>query len=95
MEAKFEVYEGSGGKFYWHLRRANGQTIASGGPYAKKDGAEKAIESVKIKAPDATVVHLDKPPKPLTPAELAHEVARTRQKWLKEYSRGRKVKIQP
>jgi uncharacterized protein YegP (UPF0339 family) len=92
MAAKFEVYEGSTGKFYWHLRRANdGQTIASGGPYATKNKAEKAIESVKANAADAAVVHLEKPPKPLTAAEMAHKVAMERQAWLNKLAKNRKV----
>ncbi len=91
MAAKFEVYEGSSGKFYWHLRRANGQTIASGGPYATKSGAEKAIESVKANASDAAVVYLEKPPKPLTAAEMAHKVAMERQAWLNKLARNRKI----
>jgi uncharacterized protein YegP (UPF0339 family) len=93
MGAKFEVYQGSGGKFFWHLRRANGQTIVSGGPYATKNDADKAIESVKAKAPDAAVVHLEKPPKPLTPAEQAHLTAVERQARLKILAARNKVKI--
>lgn len=94
MKAKFEVYEGWAGMFYWQLTGTNGKTIASGGPCETQDAAAKAIESVKIEAPDATVVHVDKPPKPLTPAEVAHEIARTNQEILRKKSEGRRVKIE-
>jgi uncharacterized protein YegP (UPF0339 family) len=95
MGDKFEVYEGSSGKFYWHLRKANGQSIASGGPYATKSLAEEAIESVKAKAPDAAVVHVEKPPKPPTAAELAHAATVKEQARLKGLASRLKVILRP
>ena len=57
-QLEFAVYRDSLGKFRWHLRTANGQTIASSQPYNSKDAVEKGIESVKTNVPDATVVYL-------------------------------------
>jgi uncharacterized protein YegP (UPF0339 family) len=94
MALTFEVHEGEEGKFYWRLKDATEQTLASGGPYPTKSAAEKVVESIKTGAPDASVVYLEKPPKPLTKAEIAHLVAVERQAELKKIAQRRKAVIE-
>jgi uncharacterized protein YegP (UPF0339 family) len=53
--AKFELYEGTNGQFYWRLKSGNGQIIAVGGEgYTSKAGAENGIAAVKKDAPGAS-----------------------------------------
>jgi uncharacterized protein len=54
MAGKFEVREGSTGKFRFNLKAGNGQIILSSEAYESKQGAEKGIESVKKNAADDT-----------------------------------------
>jgi uncharacterized protein YegP (UPF0339 family) len=88
MTAQFEfaVYRDSLGKFRWHLRTANGQTIASSQPYNSKDAVEKGIESVKTYVPDARVAYLGKPP-PVPPN--FHAIAVRKQRRLNALSEKR------
>lgn len=56
---KFEVYEDTKKEFRWRLKAGNGQVIATASEgYKAKADAEKAIESIKAKAPKAEVVEL-------------------------------------
>ncbi len=52
MAGKFEIKEGSGGKFRFNLKASNGQTILTSETYETKQGAEKGVESVRKNAPD-------------------------------------------
>ena len=52
MAGKFEIKEGSSGKFRFNLKAGNGQIILSSESYETKQGAEKGIESVRKNAPD-------------------------------------------
>ncbi len=52
MTGKFEIKEGSSGKFRFNLKAGNGQIILSSESYETKQGAEKGIESVRKNAAD-------------------------------------------
>ncbi len=52
MAGKFEIKEGSSGKFRFNLKASNGQTILTSETYETKQGAEKGVESVRKNAPD-------------------------------------------
>lgn len=54
---KFEYWKADNGNWYWHLKAANGEVIAQGEGYVKKDGATHAISLVKASA-NASVVNL-------------------------------------
>ncbi|KAA3663808.1 MAG: DUF1508 domain-containing protein [Chloroflexi bacterium] len=49
---KFEIYQGSNGKYYFRLFAKNGQKILSGQGYAAKAGCKNGVESVKTNAPN-------------------------------------------
>ena len=53
---KFEVYQDKAGEFRFRLKATNGQIIASGEGYTKKDSCLNGIESIKKNAPEAEVV---------------------------------------
>ncbi len=52
MAGKFEIKEGSSGKFRFNLKASNGQTILTSETYETRAGAEKGVESVRKNAPD-------------------------------------------
>lgn len=52
MVGKFEIKEGSSGKFRFNLKASNGQTILTSEAYETRAGAEKGIESVRKNASD-------------------------------------------
>jgi len=52
MAGKFEIKEGTSGKFRFNLKASNGQTILSSESYETKQGAEKGVESARKNAPD-------------------------------------------
>ena len=58
MAAKFEISKDKAGKFRWHLKAANGESIAASQAYDTRASAEKGIESVKTNAAAAKVVDL-------------------------------------
>ena len=55
MPYKFEVYKDKAGEFRFRFKAPNGQTMFSGEGYKKKQGAIKAIESIKKNVNDAMV----------------------------------------
>ena len=56
MSAKFEIYQGKIGDFYWKLIHTNGHVIAkSGEGYTTKVNAINGLNSVRKNAPSATV----------------------------------------
>jgi len=56
MAAKFEIYKGKIGDFYWILTHTNGRVIAkSGESYTTKVNAINGLNSVKENAPSAIV----------------------------------------
>ena len=52
MSGKFEIKEGTSGKFRFNLKAGNGQIILSSETYETKQGAKGGIESVKKNAAD-------------------------------------------
>ena len=58
MAAKFEISKDKAGKFRWHLKAANGESIAASQAYDTRASAEKGIDSVKTNAAAAKVVDL-------------------------------------
>ena len=53
---KFEVYQDKAGEFRFRLKATNGQIIATGEGYTKKESCLNGIESIRKNAPDAEVV---------------------------------------
>ena len=53
---KFEVYTDKAGEFRFRLKATNGQIIAVGEGYKKKDSCLNGIESIKKNAVDAKIV---------------------------------------
>ena len=53
---KFEVYKDKAGEFRFRLKASNGQIIATGEGYTKKESCLNGIESIRKNAPDAEVV---------------------------------------
>ena len=52
---KFEVYVDKAGEFRFRLKAKNGQIIATGEGYKRKDSCLNGIESVKKNAPEAPI----------------------------------------
>lgn len=52
MAGKFEIKEGTSGKFRFNLKASNGQIILSSESYESRAGAEKGVESVRKNAAD-------------------------------------------
>jgi uncharacterized protein YegP (UPF0339 family) len=42
---KYEVFEGHGGEWFWHLKAANGEVIASSEGYSNAAGAYRAADT--------------------------------------------------
>lgn len=55
---KFEIFKGSNGNYYFRLKAANGQIIASSEGYSTKQGAQNGIAAVKQVAPAALIIDL-------------------------------------
>jgi uncharacterized protein len=55
MAAKFEINKDRAGKFRFHLKAPNGESIAASQGYETKASAEKGIEAIKTHAPRANV----------------------------------------
>lgn len=53
---KFEVYQDKADEFRFRLKATNGQIIATGEGYTKKESCFNGIESIKKNAPDAEVI---------------------------------------
>ena len=45
-QAKFTVFEGDDGQWYWRLKSANGRTLCQGEAHTRKRDADRAIETV-------------------------------------------------
>ena len=50
--AKFEIYRGNNGEFYFRLKAGNGEVILSSEGYKAKASAENGVKSVKENAPN-------------------------------------------
>lgn len=55
---KFEIFKGVNGNYYFRLKAANGQIIATSEGYTTKQSAQDGITSVKQLAPTAPIVDL-------------------------------------
>jgi uncharacterized protein YegP (UPF0339 family) len=56
-QARFELFEDTGGEFRWRLRHRNGNVIAdSGEGYTQRHNAKKGLQSVRRNALGATVI---------------------------------------
>lgn len=56
-KARFELYQDTADEWRWRLVVPNGNIIAdSGEGYASKQGAQRGVQSVKSRAPDAEIV---------------------------------------
>ena len=53
--AKFVIFRGRDGQFYWHLKAPNGEIICQSEGYASKQGAQNGIVACKKYAPTAPV----------------------------------------
>jgi hypothetical protein len=54
--AKFQVFKGKNGEYYWRMRANNGQVVATGGEgYKAKASCLHGIELVKTLGPDANI----------------------------------------
>jgi uncharacterized protein len=51
--AKFEISKDHAGKYRFHLKAPNGEIIAASRGYETKASAEKGIQAIKTRAPDA------------------------------------------
>jgi len=56
--AKFEIFKGKDGKYYFHLKSANGEIIAQSQGYSSKAHAEAGVAAVQDLAPSADMVYL-------------------------------------
>ena len=52
---RYELKDSKNGKYYWHLKAANGQIIMSSQMYETKASAEKGMQSAMKNAPEATL----------------------------------------
>jgi uncharacterized protein len=56
QDPDFEIQCDSAGKFFFHLKAANGQIIAASQSYLSREAAEKGIASIKKNAPTAKII---------------------------------------
>lgn len=50
-QAKFELFNGQAGQFYFRLKAGNGEIIGASEGYVSRQGAESGIQSVRTNAP--------------------------------------------
>jgi len=55
MEARFDLFRGLNGEWYFNLRGRNGKIIAQSEGYKRKASALKGIKSIQKNAPKAEV----------------------------------------
>ena len=53
--SSFHILKNEEGKFYWHLKAANGEIVANGETYSNKADCDHAIGLVKL-SKDAPVI---------------------------------------
>jgi len=53
--AKFEIFKGKNGNFYFRLKSGNNEIIAQSEGYVSKQGAQNGIAAVKRDAPTARI----------------------------------------
>lgn len=59
MSGKFEIYRDTAGEWRFRLKAPNGEIIAQGEGYQRRQGCERGIEAVKEHAPGAEVVEVE------------------------------------
>ncbi|WP_132991657.1 YegP family protein [Gordonia zhaorongruii] len=59
MAGTFKIKKNAGGKYYFSLIAGNGEIVATGQPYASKEGAIKGTEAVQRASDGAKVVEED------------------------------------
>ena len=52
---KFEIFKGSNGQYYFHIKGGNGEKIAQSEGYIRKESAKDTISLIKRDAAAATV----------------------------------------
>lgn len=55
---KFEIFIGTDGMFYFHLKAENGQIIAASQGYTTKQSAENGIEAIRRVSAKAELIDL-------------------------------------
>lgn len=53
---KFEIFKGTNGQYYFHIKGANGEKIAQSEGYIRKESAKDTIAIIKKDAATAAVV---------------------------------------
>ena len=56
--AKFVIFRGRDGQYYWHLKALNGEKICHSEGYASKQGAQTGVAACKKYAPTASIEDL-------------------------------------
>ena len=56
---KYEVYQDKAGEYRFRLKARNGEIIAVGESYMKKNSCLNGIDSIKRNAPDAEIVKIE------------------------------------
>ncbi len=56
--AKFVVFKGSNGQYYWHLKAPNGEIICQSEGYTSKQGALNGVDACKRYATTANTEDL-------------------------------------
>lgn len=59
MPAEFDIFEGSGGNWYWHLKANNNEIVAQSEGYSTKGSAEDAPDAVRVAVLDEIVGDAD------------------------------------
>ncbi|RWR03648.1 hypothetical protein ED28_01280 [[Pantoea] beijingensis] len=57
MSAKYEIFSGKNGQFYFRLKAGNGEVILSSEGYVSKSGCQNGIDSVKKHAANDNNYH--------------------------------------
>lgn len=54
---KFQIFKGTDGQFYFHLRASNGEITLQSEGYTTRQNCEYGINSVRLNAPDGKRFH--------------------------------------
>lgn len=57
--ARFDVFEGSGGNWFWHLKASNHEIVTQSEGYSRKESAEEAPDAVRAAVLDEIVGEAD------------------------------------
>ncbi len=56
---KYQIFKGKDGQFYFRLKAANGEIIASSEGYTTKQSAQNGIEAIRTVAVEAPIEDLE------------------------------------